>query len=218
MNLDEVMAVWRSQRAAPRHRVNEVLLRRTLKQGEAKLLAERRWERWREYCASAVGFGVFAVFLAAMIDRYDRKLLTGWDLVLPILGMAVTVLTARAMFVRHRAQALREQNFGDSLRDQINRQIAQLDFWATRVRRTKVWSETLLVVNVYAILVFAWWRVNDRAFSFSAAKLIPIAVGLCASIAWLAVSFWRSRRRLQREVLPRRRRLEALLKELDEQQ
>ena len=37
MNLDDLMAVWRSQDAAPLHGVNETLLRLALRQDEAKL-------------------------------------------------------------------------------------------------------------------------------------------------------------------------------------
>ena len=37
MNLDELMAVWRSQDAAPLHDVNKTLLHLALRQDEAKL-------------------------------------------------------------------------------------------------------------------------------------------------------------------------------------
>ena len=37
MNLDDLMAVWQSQDAAPLHGVNETLLQLALRQDEAKL-------------------------------------------------------------------------------------------------------------------------------------------------------------------------------------
>jgi hypothetical protein len=44
-----------------------------------------------------------------------------------------------------------------------------------------------------------------------------LGIPISGCIIFSAVNFWRSRRRLQREVLPRKRRLEELLKELDGQ-
>src|SRR5919106_3461814 len=132
-NLDDLMEVWRSQDAAPLHGVNETLLRLALRQDEAKLQKQRRTERWIIYVASAALVAAMAFFLAIMIYRND--VITGWNLVFPIVGVAAALFWGGAMYVSHRAQALREQRFGESLRDQLGRQIAQLDYQATRVVR-----------------------------------------------------------------------------------
>jgi len=58
-----------------------------------------------------------------MIDR-DDDVLSGWDYAIPVVGAAAALLWVRVMSVRLRAQEVREQRFGDSLRDQINRQLA----------------------------------------------------------------------------------------------
>ena len=68
MNLDDLMAVWRSQDASPLHGVNETLLRLALRQDEAKLQKERRIERWIIYVMSAVLVAVMAVFLSIMLS------------------------------------------------------------------------------------------------------------------------------------------------------
>ena len=127
MNLDDLMAVWRSQDAAPLHGVNKTLLHLALRQDEAKLQKERRRERWIIYVVSAGVVAAMAVFLAMMIYARDRKVMTGWDFAIPIVGAAAALLAGGAMYVSHRAQARREQRFGESLRDQLNRRIAQLD-------------------------------------------------------------------------------------------
>jgi hypothetical protein len=49
-----------------------------------------------------------------------------------------------ALLLNHRAQSRREQSFGESLRDQLNRSIGQLDDAATRARRTSVLVMVLL--------------------------------------------------------------------------
>ena len=67
MNLDDLMAVWRSQDAAPLHGVDKTLLHLALRQDEAKLQKERRIERWITYLGSAGLVAVMAVFLFIMI-------------------------------------------------------------------------------------------------------------------------------------------------------
>ena len=67
MNLDDLMAVWKSQDAAPLHDVNETLLRLALRQDEAKLQKWRRSERWIIYVLSAGFVAGMALFLANMI-------------------------------------------------------------------------------------------------------------------------------------------------------
>ena len=71
MNLDELMAVWRTQDAAPLHRVDRTLLHLALRQDEAKLQKERRRDRWIIYIFSAGLVAAMAVFLGMMI--YDPR-------------------------------------------------------------------------------------------------------------------------------------------------
>ena len=213
MNLDDLMAVWRSQDAAPLHGVNQTLLHLALRQDEAKLQKERRRERWIIYVFSAGMVAAMALFLAMMIYFHrhrPEKVLIGWDLVLPVVGAAAALICARAVYVGHRAQARREQRFGESLRDQLNRSIAQLEIRATIARETLV-SVLLWGICPTAILLLIH-RINDKSISDDGYMLVTLTFILVWSVA---SSVWWYRRRLQRDVLPRKRRLEALLKELD---
>ena len=210
MNLDDLMAVWKSQDAAPLHDVNKTLLHLALRQDEAKLQKARRRDRWMVYVGSAGLVAVMAVFLGMMILARERKLMTGWDFAIGIGGAAAALLAGGAMYVGHRAQARHEQRFGESLRDQLNRRIAQFDDGATRARATLV---TVLLGGIGGIaILLLGYRVNQKPFSddgyllFSTILMcvvLPVAHGV------------RTIRRQAREVLPRKRRLEALLKELD---
>ena len=73
MNLDDLMAVWRSQDAAPLHGVNQTLLQLALRQDEAKLQKERRRERWIIYVFSAGIVAAMALFLAMMIYFHRHR-------------------------------------------------------------------------------------------------------------------------------------------------
>ena len=209
MNLDELMAVWKSQDAAPLHDMNKTLLHLALRQDEAKLQKERRIERWVTYIASAGMVAAMAVFLGMMIYADERNVMTGWDYVIGIGGAVAALLSGGAMYVGHRAQARREQRFGESLRDQLNRRIAQLDDPTTIARGTLV---LVLLGGICPVaIVFFGHRVNQKSISDDGGMLIPLFLWGVWSVA---AGIWEVRRQA-RELLPRKRRLEELLKELD---
>ena len=215
MNFDELMAVWRTQDAAPLHSLNETLLRVALRQNEAKRQKWRRIERWIIYVLSAGVVAGLALFLAnmilLMIYRDDMNGLTGWDLVLPVVGAAAASICARAVYVGHRAQARREQRFGESLRDQLNRRIAQLDDRATRARTTLV---TVLLGGIGGTaIILLGYRVNQKSFSDDG--YMAVGTILMCVLFPVAAGVWELRRSVKRDILPRKHRLEALLKEID---
>ena len=211
MNLDDLMAVWRSQDAAPLHGVNETLLRLALQQDEAKLQKERRIERWITYVMSAVLVAVMGVFLSIMV--YDDDPRTDWDFAIPIVGVAAAHHWGGAMYVSHPAQALRERSIGESLRDQLDRRIAQLDYQATRVVRLASVLVTALPPLVCATaIILAGWRINNEPFRD---QWGPIVGGILVCAIGSVAGVWQQRRSMERDLLPRKARLEALLKELD---
>ena len=215
MNLDDLVAVWRSQDVAPLHGVNEALVRLALRQDQAKLQKWRRVEKWLAYLIGAAMIGGLARRLAIMINR-DDDVLSVWDYAIPVVGAAAALLWVGMMRVRHRAQAVREQRFGDSLRDQINRQLAQLDYRATMSRLASLLGTLLLPIVVAFTIILASWRSHGRSFS-DVGLSVPIVFMICWSIICVGGVFWWARRVVQRKTLPRKRRLEALLKELDGQ-
>ena len=210
MNLDDLMAVWRSQDAAPLHGVDKTLLHLALRQDEAKLQKERRRDRWMVYVFSAGLVAAMAVFLGMMIMSRDRNVMTVWDFVIGIGGAAAALFAGGAIYVGHRAQRRREQRFGESLRDQLSRRIAQLDDRTTIAHATLV-SVLLGGIGGTAILLLGY-RVNQKPLSDDGYLLIGMI--LTCVILPVAGGVWELRRQA-RELLPRKRRLEALLKELE---
>jgi len=215
MNLDDLMAVWRTQDAAPLHDVNKTLLHLALRQEEVKLQKARRLDRWMVYVFGAGVVAGMGIFLGMMISFRQRpeKVVTGWDLALPTFGAAAALLAGGAIYASHRAQARREQRFGESLRDQLNRRIAQLDYAATRARRTSVLVIVLLGGLCPAAIIFLGLRVNDKSISDDG-YLVVTSLFMCVWSVVLGV--WTLRHQAQ-ALLPRKRRLEELLKELDGQ-
>ena len=108
MNLDDLMAVWRSQDAAPLHGINETLLRLALRQDEARLRARRRREDWFIYLVSAflVAFLAWLILLIfGMFFYNDDDVIAGWDFVIPIVGAVAALLMGVALYMTRRAQA-----------------------------------------------------------------------------------------------------------------
>ena len=209
MNLDELMAVWRTQDAAPLHDVNKTLLHQALRQDEARLQKWRRRERWIIYACGAGVVAGMALLLALMIYR-DRA--TGWDYALLIVGATAALLTVRTMHVNYLAQSWMEKNLGESLRDQLNRRIAQLDEHATiAARRSSVLAIVLMAGICPTAIILLVWRMIERSISddwFMLGTMILVC-------AWSVRSSVREQRRsVEQDILPRKRRLEALLKEL----
>ena len=216
MTLDDLMEVWRSQDAAPLHGVNETLLRLALRQDEAKLQAQRRRESRIIYALSAgfiVGMAILFVMIFGMLFYNDDDVIIGWDLAIPIVGAAAALLMSVALYMRRRAQALREQRFGDSLRDQVGRRIAQLDdLVTTQSRHGRMLFLAIFVVGLASVI--AGRRVNMEPTEAFTGWLAILRVILVFTIIWV-VGRRAARRRMNQDVLPRKQRLEALLKELD---
>ena len=218
MNIDDLMEVWRSQDASPLHGVNETLLRLALRQDEARLQARRRRETRMVYFLCVFFIAVMALFFAMMFGNlFDngQGVIVGWDFIVPVSGAVAALLMGLALYMTRRAQALREQAFGDSLRDQVGRRITQIDDAMTSERRfgrvfllaVLVWAIAMIVVNK---------RVNmEPGDPFTAWPGI-VRLTIYFAIIWL-IGRWAARRSVERDVLPRKRRLEALLKELDGQ-
>lgn len=212
MNLDDLMAVWRSQDAAPLHGVNQTMLHLALRQEQAKLHAERRRERWIIYLTSAGFVAALAVFVAVMIYTRERNHLTGWDFAIAIVGASAALIAGGAMYSNQRRQARRERRFGESLRDQLNRSIAQLDDAATRARLTSVLVLVMMGGICPTVILILGHRINQKLISDDGYMILTLIL-VCV---WSVASSVRElRRSVQRDILPRKRRLEALLKELE---
>jgi hypothetical protein len=212
MNLDDLMEVWQSQDASPLHGVNEALLRLALRQDEKKWQRSRRGWRWFIYVLTALAVASMARRLIIMVNRGD-DVLSGWDYAIPVVGVAAALLWVRMVYTKQRAQAVREQRFGDSLRDQINRQLTQLEYGAT-MRLAPLLGFLLLPIVQSFTIILASWRMNNRSFS-DPGLLAPIVFHVCWIILTVSGVLWWIRRVVQRKTLPRKRRLEALLKEFD---
>ena len=213
MNLEDLMGVWQSQDTAPLHGVNETLLRLALRQDEAKQRASGRRAMWFVYIAMAYAVGQIVLFLAIMLQAQYRKVLSEWDYAVAVVGLAAALILVRMIHVGYRAQARREQSFGESLRDQVNRQLARIDpFVRFSWANSKVVAIMVLGFGVAAAVSFLGARINHKPYE-EAWRMV--GGGIRYSLIAIGIVGWWLRRLWRRDLAPRKRRLEALLKELD---
>jgi hypothetical protein len=209
MKLDDVLESWRSQDEAPLYRVNSERLQQALRQELAATQRRMRVEARVTYGMSVLMLAGLA-FLFLMM-AYDDDPRTTWDFAIAILGAAAFVLWAGALYVSRKTLALRQRRFGASLRDNIERHLVLLDYQLSRIWRL---SSVLLTALPLFFGTLALWLAIGRVNN------LPVDVwqalwGFFPMAAILVYGFRIARRVAERETLPRKRRLEALLEELD---
>lgn len=210
MNLDEVMAAWRSQDLSPLYGVDKTLLHQVLRQEQAKRERQVRRVRWVMYIVNGILFFTACLFLAIMIAPNDDDVLGVWDYVVGGIGVAAAIVLAGALFAYRGFRRAREQGFGDSLRDHLRRRILQLDDEAAGERRF-AWV-IMLATWICAIAIsFAGHRINDVAWGEFEWSPIPTVLIL----GFICLLLFRWGPRWRRRGRARKGQLEALLKELD---
>ena len=126
-----------------------------------------------------------------------------------VLGsLAAAFAAGVTIYLGHRAQTRREQRYGESLRDQISRRLAQLDDAATTSHRRSVAIFVLMGAVWPVALLHLGMRVNDKSLS---------------DVSWVTIALFivcfligaRSLRRSVQQAATRKRELEALLQDLD---
>jgi MFS family permease len=218
MNLDELIEGWRSQDASTFYGVlDKTRLHQVLREEQAKLEKLSRRGLWGGYVFGVAPLLISsALFLSIMFQANYDDVLIVWDYVVGVVGVAAAMVVAWTLLALRRSQRARERGFGDSLRDHLRRRIAQMDDEATRERRLG-----LITLGAGLICAVTIPVVQDRI----AHVPVPYSEMDWPSPFWTVVIlgflclelFWWGPRRERRKNLPRRRHLEALLKELDGQ-
>ena len=217
MNLDDVIEGWRSQDASTFYGVvDKTRLHQVLRQEQAKLEKKSRWGTRGGYTFGVAPLLISSgLFLAIMFQPNDDDVRVVWDYVVGVAGVTAAIVVAWTLFAHRRSQQARDQGFGDSLRDHLRRRIAQIDD-ATRERRLALITLAAGLICVVAILV-AQFRIAHVPVPYSEMNWpSPFWTVLILGLLCLEL-FWWAPRRWRRKNLPRKRQLEALLKELDGQ-
>jgi hypothetical protein len=209
MNLDEILDAWRSQDEAPLYGVNGDALQQSLRADYASTQRAMRIEALIMYAMSTAVFAGLALVLVLM--AYDDDARSIWDFLTVVLGAAAAVLWAGHLYLTRKRKALSERRFGASLRDEIGRHLTLMDYESSRVwRLSGVVMYTLPMLLCVTSLYVAIGQINNQPFDWTLGGF-----GLYFMAASLVYGVWIARHTVEHERLPRRRRLEALMEQLN---
>lgn len=208
MNLDEMITTWRAQNETPLYGINRDLLQLVIQHEQADIRRQLRLENWTFYGTSAFMLALLILFFPAIYFDDDPR--TAWDYVAAGLGTLAILIGASSLWVSRKRQAMRERGFGNSLREEIRRNLSLIDYQLSLTGR---WEGTLVsVAPITLAACLLYWliiQINNEPFGAFHIGIILFIVGSTVVVVD------NSRRTALRELLPRRQRLKELLEVLD---
>ncbi len=206
MNFDEMLKTWRAQDEAPLYGVNRDLLqlvvqheqadlRRTLRRNMGRLLASAR----RLPCLALL----FALLFAAIYyDDIARRCGTTWRRASARRNPGV----GRRDWVSRKRQARRERGFGNSLQEEIRRNLSLVDYqlsWEGQL------ASLLMYAPMWMALMLSFWivvRISGKPFGW----LLPVGCFFFIVPWWVMWSVW-----FKKQLLAYRHRFSQLLELLN---
>jgi hypothetical protein len=208
MNFDQMLETWRVQEKVPLYCVKREFLRLEVPREQADLQRSLRRNTWGVYWAalgtSAAWLLMFFALLFAAISWRDIAP-SVWDYVALGVGVGTILLSAAAYWVSRKRQALYERGFGNSLHEEIRRNLARVDYQLSRHGR---WASLVMYAPMWMALILSSWvvaRIGGRSFGW-----VQTTACLYFIPFWVMWSIW-SRKRL----LPYRQRFTELLELLN---
>ena len=208
MDFDQMLEAWKAQDSKPLYGVNGDLLQLVLQHERADIQRELRGEQWTTYgvgtrLASAPGFVLWAFLYFRGPVLYT---------VMATAGTAVFVGWMGALWLSLRRQRRRERAFGNTLREEIARNLSLLDYQLSRYGH---WASAMLWVAPVVVgggLLY-WLSVE---INFDEGETRWEHAWMVIILVWAAVFLPRtSSREVSKKLEPRRRRLRDLLEDLD---
>jgi hypothetical protein len=208
MNFDQMLESWKSQDDKPIYGVNADLLQLVLQGERADIRRELRREQWTTY-GMGTGMGVAAgLILWAFLYFRGPVLFT----VLAAAGTAAFAWWIAALWLSLRRQRWREREFGNTLREELARNLSLLDYQLSRYGRWGAAMKWVAPAMVGTGLLY--WLTVEINFDEGESRWEYLWMVLI--LVWAAVFLPRaSSREVTKKLEPRRQRLRELLETLD---
>lgn len=207
MNFDQMLETWKAQDEAPLYGVNQDLLQLVLQHEQAGIRRKLRRDQWIAYVAGP-GMALFAGFWlwVAILKGVPTLQVVAAGIAAGLLALWVGAFwTSRRRLVR------RERVFGNSLKDEIGRNLSLVEYQIShgRFRAGLLWTAPVLIGAT--LIYWLTFQINtDSGFSWWNHGL------MAACIVWSVVfSTYAADREVKGKLEPRRERLLELLEALD---
>jgi hypothetical protein len=207
MDFDQMLEAWQAQDDKPLYGVNGDLLRLVLQNEQAKIRRTLRRDQWITYIVGP-GMALFAAFwLLVVIVKHGPILQT----IAAGFGAGLFVLWVGAFWLSRRRQAQRERGFGNSLKDEIGRNLSLTEYQISHSgwRAALLWT---VPVMVGAMLIYWLTFQINTSTGFSVWNHVFVVFGMAWSVVLTAYG---SNLQVKRTLAPRRERLRDLLDTLN---
>jgi hypothetical protein len=218
MRFENLQAIWDTQNEQPVFAMKDARLLLALYQQREQSRRRLWWTQFAPMYGVSLGMlaGTFFIFVAFYYKSlYIQKIardfpMSFWDYI--VFGLAAgSLLAIVGLLYAERKKHERIQNvFAPSLREELDRGLAQLDFELSLY--STPWNVKMIGLTNAAALLFCWevGRLNGDPVPWKLMLiLLPCVVAGIASTSGI-------RKRKLKQVLPRRRALESMIAALDE--
>lgn len=207
MDFDQMMDAWKAQDDKPLYGVNGDLLRLVLRHEQADIRRSLRRDQWTTYVVGTAMAAVAGISLWAFL--YLRGLSPQAVLAMSA-ALGAVALWMGALWLSRRRQAVRERDFGNTLQEEVRRNLSLIDYQLSQVGR---WSNLMLwSAPIVASASLIFWLIMEINRIDDLWLTAGTVVFLVVSTAW---STYDSSRRTRQDLLPRRQRLTELLEMLN---
>ncbi len=223
MQLEEVQAIWETQIAKPVFALNDFGLHMALYQTRDRARRRLFWgNHFPFFVGSLFLLGALAlIFLAFLFQAPGERFpMNAWDGLAILVGAMATLIAASSMYASRRNHEQNQNVFAPSLRQEIERGIAQVEFEISTQTGPLVRRNAALMSLGGLGLLWGGVRLNGAPLQWESLwpgeTLWPVLFFALLVSARFLFGIPANRRRKEKELLPRKRALEALRAKLDE--
>ena len=213
MQLEELQAIWETQTERPVFSVNDFGLHLALYQVRERARRRLFWGGYFiGFVCSLLGLVVLLVLFVVFYfkDPANDFPMNAWDGLAFLVAAIAIVLCASSMYTSRRKHEKDQSVFAPSLRQEIERGIAQIDFEISTDTSGMAWRNAALVSLAAILMGWEAGRLNGDPLPWEVLWMIGGLV-VATFVALVPAS-----RQAVKEGLRRKRALEGLLAKLDE--
>lgn len=189
MNFDQMLETWRTQDKVPLYSVRRDLLRLGVPGEQANLQRGLSRDLWGVYWG---GLGTSVAWLAVVFGLLFAAISWGeitpnvGDYVALVIGVVTIVLSAVAYRMSRKRQALYARGFGNSIQEEIRRNLSRVDYQLSRYGQL---ASLLMYAPMGVAGILTFWlivRLSGKPFGW-----LHVAAGLLFIVPWWAMwSLW----------------------------